>query len=172
MRLRQGKLKMTMKEIRIGAFAFAMGSVAFLAVSVGTGLKTYAAEWQQTENGDWTYVEDDGSLASGWKKINGVWYDLDTETGVWNAHPALDETAVCHLVENAVNRTGWFDREISEDAVLHYRVDSSNSYKYTVVLQKESTPDEIGTTLKNFEVDKKTGKAKDLSTKIVLDLYE
>ncbi len=172
MKLSQGKLKMTMREIWIGAFTLAVGSAALLAVSVGTGLKAYAAEWQQAENGDWTYVEDDGSLASGWQKINGVWYDLDSETGTWNRHPALDEISVCHLVENAVNRAGWFDREISEDAVLHYRVDSSNSYKYTVVLQKESTPDEIGTTLKTFEVDKKTGKAKDLSTKIVLDLYE
>lgn len=172
MRVRQGKLKMTMKELKNGAAVLAVGSVFFLAVSAGTGLRTYAAEWQQAVNGDWTYVEDDGSLASGWQKINGVWYDLDTETGVWNSRPALDETAVCHLVENAVNRAGWFDRELSEDVVLHYRVDSSNAYKYTVVVQKESAPDEIGTTLKTFEVDKKTGKAKDQSTKIVLELYE
>ena len=26
--------------------------------------------------------------------------------GVWNNHPSLDETSVCYLVENAVNRAG------------------------------------------------------------------
>ena len=108
----------------------------------------------------------------GWQKIDGVWYDLDAENGAWNSHPSLDETSVCYLVENAVNRAGWFNREISEDIVLHYRVDSKNQYKYTVVVQEESRPDEIGSTLKTFEVDRRTGTAKDVSTKIVLDLYE
>ena len=91
---------------------------------------------------------------------------------MWNSHPSLDEMSVCYLVENAVNRAGWFNREISEDIVLHYRVDSKNQYRYTVVLQEESRPDEVGTTLKTFEVDKRTGTAKDVSTKIVLNLYE
>ena len=56
--------------------------------------------------------------------------------------------------------------------MLHYRVDSKNQYKYTVVVQEESRPDEIGSTLKTFEVDRRTGTAKDESTKIVLNLYE
>ena len=75
-------------------------------------------------------------------------------------------------VENAVNKKGWFNREISEDEILHYNVDSSSQYKYTVVIQKEDRPDEIGSTLKTFEVDKRTGTAKDVSTKIILNLYE
>ena len=91
---------------------------------------------------------------------------------MWNSHPSLDETSGCYLVENAVNRAGCFNREISEDIVLHYRVDSKNQYRYTVVIQEESRPDEVGTTLKTFEVDKRTGTAKDVSTKIVLNLYE
>ena len=62
--------------------------------------------------------------------------------------------------------------EISEDEILHYNVDSSSQYKYTVVIQKEDRPDEIGSTLKTFEVDKRTGTAKDVSTKIILNLYE
>ena len=172
MKLRQGELKKTMKGILAGAFLLAAGSAAVLAVGTETEMKAYAAEWQQADNGDWTYAEDDGSLAAGWQKINGVWYYLDPETGVWNEHPAPDETSVCYLVENAVNRAGWFNREISENVVLHYRVDSKNQYKYTVVVQEESRPDEVGTTLKTFEVDKKTGMAKDVSTKIVLNLYE
>ena len=172
MKLKQGEIKKTMKGILAGAFLLAAGSAAVFAVGTETEMKSYAAEWQQAENGDWTYAEDDGSLASGWQKIDGVWYNLDGETGVWNSHPSLDETSVCHLVENAVNRAGWFNREISEDIVLHYRVDSKNQYKYTVVVQEESRPDEIGSTLKTFEVDRRTGTAKDVSTKIVLDLYE
>ena len=165
MKLRQGEIKKTMKGILAGAFLLAAGSAAVFAVGTETELKAYAVEWQQAENGDWTYKEDDGSLASGW-------YYLDAENGVWDSHPSLDETSVCYLVENAVNRAGWFNREISEDIVLHYRVDSKNQYKYTVVVQEESRPDEIGSTLKTFEVDRRTGTAKDVSTKIVLDLYE
>ena len=76
MKLRQGKMKKTMKGILAGAFLLAAGSAAVFAVGTETELKAYAAEWQQAENGDWTYKEDDGSLASGWQKIDGVWYDL------------------------------------------------------------------------------------------------
>lgn len=172
MKLRQGEMKKTMKGILAGALLLAVGSAAVFAVGTETEMKAYAAEWQQAENGDWTYAEDDGSLAYGWQKIGGVWYYLDAATGVWNSHPSMDETSVCYLVENAVNRAGWFNREISEDIVLHYRVESSNQYKYMVVVQEENRPDEIGSTLKTFEVDKKTGTAKDVSTKIVLNLYE
>ena len=69
MKLRQGKMKKTMKGILAGAFLLAAGSAAVFAVGTETELKAYAAEWQQAENGDWTYKEDDGSLESGWQKI-------------------------------------------------------------------------------------------------------
>ena len=104
MKLRQGEIKKTMKGILAGAFLLAAGSAAVFAVGTETELKAYAAEWQQAENGDWTYKEDDGSLASGWQKIDGVWYYLDAENGVWDSHPSLDETSVCYLVENALVR--------------------------------------------------------------------
>ena len=74
MKLRQGEMKKTMKGILAGAFLLAAGSAAVFAVGTETELKAYAAEWQQAENGDWTYKEDDGSLASGWQKINGTYY--------------------------------------------------------------------------------------------------
>ena len=67
MKLRQGEIKKTMKGILAGAFLLAAGSAAVFAVGTETELKAYAAEWQQAENGDWTYKEDDGSLASGWQ---------------------------------------------------------------------------------------------------------
>ena len=89
MKLKQGEIKKTMKGILAGAFLLAAGSAAVFAVGTETEMKAYAAEWQQAENGDWTYAEDDGSLASGWQKIDGVWYYLDGETGVWNSHPSL-----------------------------------------------------------------------------------
>lgn len=172
MKLKQKELKKTMRGIFAGACLLAIGSAVVFAVGTETEMKAYAAEWQQAENGDWTYAEDDGSYATGWQKIGGVWYYLDPESGVWNSHPALDQTSVCYLLENAVNKKGWFNREISEDEILHYNVDSSSQYKYTVVIQKEDRPDEIGSTLKTFEVDKRTGTAKDVSTKIILNLYE
>ena len=94
MKLKQREIKKTMRGILAGAFLLAAGSAAVFAVGTETEMKSYAAEWQQAENGDWTYAEDDGSLASGWQKIDGVWYYLDGETGVWNSHPSLDETSV------------------------------------------------------------------------------
>ena len=172
MKLRQGELKKKMKGILAGAFLLAAGSAAVLAVGTETEMKAYAAEWQQAENGDWTYAEDDGSLAAGWQKINGVWYYLDPETGVWNEHPALNETSVCYLVENAVNRQGWYDRQITENVTLHYNLQSSNQYKYTVVLQEETQPYVMGTTWNTFEVDRKNGIAKVVSTDLSLNLYE
>ena len=63
MKLRQGEIKKTMKDILAGAFLLAAGSAAVFAVGTETELKAYAAEWQQAENGDWTYKEDDGRLA-------------------------------------------------------------------------------------------------------------
>ena len=172
MKLKLTEIKKNMKQATLTALAVVACGAAAIAVSAKTNVKAYAAEWQQAENGTWTYAEDDGSLASGWQKINGIWYDLDPETGVWNERPALDETSVCYLVENAVNKAGWFNQKIEEDVILHYRVDASTKYKYTVLLQEENRPDEIGSTLKTFEVDKRTGTAKDTSTKIVLNLYE
>ena len=91
MKLRQGEIKKTMKGILAGAFLLAAGSAAVFAVGTETELKAYAAEWQQAENGDWTYKEDDGSLASGWQKIDDVWYYLDAENGVWDSHPSLED---------------------------------------------------------------------------------
>ena len=55
MKLRQGEMKKTMKGILAGAFLLAAGSAAVFAVGTETELKAYAAEWQQAENGDWTY---------------------------------------------------------------------------------------------------------------------
>ena len=72
MKLRQGEIKKTMKGILAGAFLLAAGSAAVFAVGTETELKAYAAEWQQAENGDWTYKENDGSLVSGWQKIGGI----------------------------------------------------------------------------------------------------
>ncbi len=114
MKLKQKELKKTMRGILAGACLLAIGSAVVFAVGTETEMKAYAAEWQQAENGDWTYAEDEGSHATGWQKIDGVWYYLEPETGVWNSHPALDQTSVCYLVENAVNRqdglTGKFRR--------------------------------------------------------------
>ena len=57
--------------------------------------------------------------------------------------------------------------------MLHYRVTAKIKVPiYRGSFREESRPDEVGTTLKTFEVDKRTGTAKDVSTKIVLNLYE
>ena len=79
MKLKQKELKKTMRGIFAGACLLAIGSAVVFAVGTETEMKAYAAEWQQAENGDWTYAEDEGSHATGWQKIDGVWYYLNPD---------------------------------------------------------------------------------------------
>ena len=35
--------------------------------------------WSQTSNGQWNWINNDGSKATGWNKINGTWYSFDNK---------------------------------------------------------------------------------------------
>ncbi len=128
----------------------------------------WAGEWQQMEEGSWKY-EEAGVYVTGWQQIEGVWYYLNPETELWEPSPDLDQTSVCYLLENAVNKAGWYRNE--ENHIV-YKIDSSDSYQYIVSLMQEKEPHILTNTLNTFSVSKKTGLAKSLHTKEVLNLYE
>ena len=142
-------------------------SALFVMLLLGTST-AWAGSWEQTGEDGWKY-EEDGAYVTDWKQIDGIWYYMDTETGQWNPRPALSETAACCLLENAVKRAGWYAKETFP---IHYKIDSKTSNTYTIVLLMETAPTEWSETLNTFEVNRKTGKAKSLSTKLELDLYE
>ncbi len=128
----------------------------------------FAGQWEAQENGGYKYQED-GAYLTEWHQIDGIWYYFDSETGQWMERPELTQTAACHLLENAVNKAGWYR---NENFPILYRVDSATARKMTVSVLLETAPDEITGTLGEFEIDRKSGTAKELSTKIVLDLYD
>lgn len=138
------------------------------AVLSWTALPTWAGEWQQLEDGSWKY-EEDGAYVTGWKQIDGIWYYMDPETELWDAAPALNETSACYLLENAVNKAGWYRNEESH---MVYKVDSSDSYTITVSIMLEKEPDVLTNTLNTFDIRRKEKTAKSQQTKEVLNLYQ
>lgn len=143
--------------------------MCMLLVMLVFGTSTaWAGQWEQTEDGAWRY-EEDGTYAKGWQQIDGIWYYMNPENGLWDAKPALSETAACHLLENAVSRAGWYAKK---DYPIHYNVTGTTKNTYTIALQMETAPMVWTETLNIFEINRKTGQAKSISTKLVLDLYE
>ncbi|MCI6888151.1 MAG: hypothetical protein MR868_13070 [Lachnospiraceae bacterium] len=138
------------------------------AVLSWTALPTWAGEWQQLEDGSWKY-EEDGAYVTGWKQIDGIWYYMDPETELWDAAPALNETSACYLLENAVNKAGWYRNEESH---MVYKVDSSDPYTITVSIMLEKEPDVLTNTLNTFDIRRKEKTAKSQQTKEVLNLYQ
>lgn len=132
----------------------------------GSALTAWAGEWKQIPDEGWKY-EENGTEVTGWVKMNDTWYYIDPETGLWVETPVLNEDSVCYLLENAVNKTGWYAKEVTE---MVYHIDSVSNDTITVSLLLEGQPSRTTGTLNTFEVKLKDRTAKSLSTKIVLDL--
>lgn len=132
----------------------------------GSALTAWAGEWKQIPDEGWKY-EENGTEVTGWVKTNDTWYYIDPETGFWVETPVLNEDSVCYLLENAVNKTGWYAKEVTE---MVYHIDSVSNDTITVSLLLEGQPSRTTGTLNTFEVKLKDRTAKSLSTKIVLDL--
>ena len=105
--------------------------------------------------------------AGEWKEIPDIWYYIDSETGLWVETPVLNENSVCYLLENAVNKAGWYKKEVTE---MVYHIDSVSKDTITVSLSLEGHPFHTTGTLNTFEVKLKDRTARSTSTKIVLDL--
>lgn len=141
--------------------------LALLLTLLGTST-AWAGEWKQLEDGDWKY-EENGADVTGWIQVDGTWYYMEPDTGLWNPRPALTETAACKLLENAVNRAGWYRNEDTEKV---YKVDSTSKNTITVSIMLETQPMVVTGTLNTFEIDLRNATAKSQQTKQVLDLYE
>ena len=64
------------------------------------------AGWNKNEDGKWTYVNDDGSLATGWKKVSGKWYYMDAE-GVMKTGWVKISGKWYYFNKSGVMQTGW-----------------------------------------------------------------
>ena len=150
---------------RIGRRLAAAACAAVLTAA--WAVPAWAGTWQQDEDGGWRY-EEDGVWQTGWVQVDGIWYDLDAETGVWIQRPPVNRDTVCYLVENAVTRAGWYEHE---DREMVYQVESVEKNRITVALKMETAPFEFTETAQVFEVSLRDKTAKAVTTKLVLDLY-
>lgn len=139
-----------------------------LAMTLFGAGTAWAGQWQELEGGSWMY-EENGENVTGWIQDNGIWYYLDPDTGLWNPRPALSETAACRLLENAVNRAGWYSNETTEKI---YKVDKTTKNTITVSIMLETAPMAVTGTLNTFDIDLRSATAKSQQTKLVLNLYE
>ena len=78
---------------------YRLAAIAAMESILGLTFPAWAGEWIQGENGQWVYEENEEPL-KGWNRINGTWYCLDTETGVWIEKPSMTAEAACRLLEN------------------------------------------------------------------------
>lgn len=139
-----------------------------LALTLLGASAAWAGEWVPLEDGNWRY-EEDGQAVTGWAKVDGTWYYMDPDTGLWDTRPALNEDSACKLLENAVNRAGWYRNEDTEKV---YKVDGKTKYNITVSILLETHPTIVTGTLDTFDINLREGTAKSQSTRLVLDLYE
>ena len=159
--MKQNHMKNRKRRGRLAA------TVLALTLTLAGAQSAFAGQWETQEDGGWKYQED-GSYLTEWHQIDNVWYYFDSETGAWVEHPQLTETAVCHLLENAVNRAGWYRNETFP---MIYTAGGVTSRKMTVTVMLETAPTVVTTTLGTFDVDLRNGTAREQSTKEVLDLY-
>lgn len=75
-----------------------LAGVAVMVSILGCTFPAWAGEWIQEESGQWVY-EENQELLKGWNRIDGIWYCLDTETGVWIEKPSMTSEAACRLLE-------------------------------------------------------------------------
>lgn len=106
------------------------------------------------ENGQWVY-EENQELLKGWNRIDGIWYCLDTETGVWIEKPSMTSEAACRLLENKLLEMGMYR---DEEEPLQFKVDYENTQMVQVSVGYEDKPD-VFHRINTYEIDKKKGTA-------------
>lgn len=154
---------------RINKKIFSMFTGLFTAVflMVGCAFPAWAGEWTQAENGDWRY-EEDGVYATGWQNIDGIWYYLDTETGIWNPRPAMTGEAASYLLSNKLKEAGLYQDESSEPIC---RVDYIVDGVIYLSVGLQTSPNDFSV-ITSYEVNQRRGTAENRSTKINFNLWE
>ena len=112
-----------------------LAGVALMVSILGCTFPAWAGEWIQEESGQWVY-EENQELLKGWNRIDGIWYCLDTETGVWIEKPSMT----------------------SEAEPLQFKVDYENNQMVQVSVGYEDKPD-VFHRINTYEIDKKKGTA-------------
>lgn len=144
-------------------------SVMAMPVYAGTWVQSEDAAWCYEESGgfvtgwqeineNWYYFNEDGSMLTGWLNDSdyGKWYYLDTQTGVWNSKPAINEVSACHLLENALKTAGMYQ---NEDAELLFRVTENTGSEIQVSVGVETGPNRFSP-INAYKINKKSGIAK------------
>ena len=130
-----------------------------------------AGQWIQEEGGDWYYeVEHEGTgdvlvredsgqdtretaVLKGWNQIDGRWYCLDAQTGVWIPRPVLTAEAASHLLDNKLKDLGLYQDEEEE---LLFKVDYVTAGEIKISVGYEEKP-QVFHTLNIYEVNRKRG---------------
>ena len=98
---------------------YRLAAITAMASILGLTFPAWAGEWIEEENGQWVYEENEEPL-KGWNRINGTWYCLDTETGVWIEKPSMTAEAACRLLENKLVEMEMYQ---DEEEPLQFKVD-------------------------------------------------
>ena len=150
-----------------GWFWGLMGLIMLAVLTFGSAFTAWAGEWTQAENGDWRY-EEEGVYATGWQNIGGIWYYLDTETGIWNPRPAMTGEAASHLLSNKLKEAGLYQDEESE---VICRVDYITDGVIYLSVGLQTSPNDFAV-ITSYEVNQRRGMAENRSTKINFNLWE
>lgn len=65
-----------------------------------------SGQWKQNETGQYTYENPDGSLATGWQRIDGPWYYFD-DSGIMQTGWLESEGAWYYLDASGEMMVGW-----------------------------------------------------------------
>lgn len=144
-----------------------VAGLVFSIMLAGSSMTAWAGQWLQQDEGSWLY-EDEGSYAYGWQQIDGYWYYLDAESGIWNARPAITDEAAEHLLWNALKKADLYQKEGAE---LICKVVYSEQNQATISVGTETGPNGFSI-INNFKVDRRQGIAKSNYSKTTFDLWE
>lgn len=138
---------------------------AALISLTGPALPSWAGQWLQNQEGGWLYQEDGVSL-TGWQNIDGWWYYLDPETGLWQENPSITAQGACCLLENRLKELNLYQ---DEDRETSCRLEEEKKNSYRVSVGYYEKPD-VWRSLNFFEVDPRTGVAKSESGRWEVEL--
>lgn len=142
-------------------------AVVLTVFAIGCTFPVWAGEWAVNDNGDYLY-EEDGVYATGWQNIDGTWYYLDGETGVWNPRPTMNGEAASHLLSNKLKAAGLYQNEDSE---VVCRVDYIMDGIIYLSVGTQTSPNDFSV-ITSFEVNQRRGTAESKNTKIKFNLWE
>ena len=144
-----------------------------------------AGQWIQEDGGDWYYeMENEGTgdvlvredsgqdtretaVLKGWNQIDGRWYCLDAQTGVWIPRPVLTAEAASYLLDNKLKDLGLYQDEEEE---LEFKVDYEDGSQLILSVGYEEKPG-LFHRLNSYEIDRKKGTAEPVVGKESISLW-